>query len=104
MPLVGTDTSDNEDLLYVVLWTGVKAATSMLLKKSLEWIVDDNVWFEAVETLFAGVVETMPIFPISALSCLLADLGQHDRTEPIVLCAVWTMMSVCPEENRWLVL
>ena len=52
----GTDTSDNEALLYVVLLIGVKAAFSMLLKKSFDWIVDDNVWFEAVETLLVGVV------------------------------------------------
>ena len=84
IPLEGTDTSDNEALLYVVLLIGVKAAFSMLLKKSFDWIVDDNVWFEAVETLLVGVVlGIMTVFTLSWL--LLRDLGQHDKSEPIVM-------------------
>ena len=83
MLLAGTDTSDNEARLYVILLTGVKAAFSMLLKKSLDCIVEDNVWFEAVDTLLAGVAwGTMAIF---TLSCLLRNLGQHDIPEPIVV-------------------
>ena len=56
MLLVGKDTSDNEARLYVILLTGVKAAFSMLLKKSLDCIVEDNVCFEAVDTLLAAVL------------------------------------------------
>ena len=83
MWLVGIDIFDNEALLYVVLLTGVKAAFSMLLKKSLDWIVDDNVCVEAVDRLLAGVTwDTMDIF---TLSCLIGKLGQHDKTEPIIM-------------------